>query len=67
MHALLSLLTVESVAPNFDILNGLSLVFGHFQTDQLSAGSLSETEPTKFILKSQESMARLAIPHNESF
>jgi len=41
----------------------LGLVFGHFQTNQLSVGFLSETEPIKFILKSQEPVAALAIPH----
>jgi hypothetical protein len=51
------------VVVNFQIFNGLGLVFGHFQTNQLSVGFLSKTEPIKFILKSQEPVAALVIPH----
>ena len=53
----------EITASSFHIFNGLSLVFGHFQTNQLSVGFLSETEPIKLTLKSQEPVAALAFPH----
>ena len=50
----------------FSHFQWISLVFGHFQTNQLTVGFPSKCEPIKFILnilKSQEPTAALAIPH----